>query len=104
MTRKRVRQSLTRLLSEPCFYCDGEGYLVSRQTICYRIYRQILRESNDMIGIKITLRVNPEIADLLLGDENKLIISLERKIDKRILIYPDSKYHMEEFEIFETLT
>ena len=104
MTRKRVRQSLTRLLSEPCFYCDGEGYLVSRQTICYRIYRQILRESTDMIGLKITLRVNPEIADLLLGDENKLITSLEKKIDKQILIYPDTKYHMEEFEIFETLT
>lgn len=56
-----------------------------------------------MIGVKITLRVNPEIAELLLGDENSLISSLEKKLGKQILIYPDTKYHMEEFEIFETL-
>ncbi|MBW2603037.1 MAG: Rne/Rng family ribonuclease, partial [Deltaproteobacteria bacterium] len=34
MTRKRIRKSLTRILCEPCFYCDGEGYLISKQTIC----------------------------------------------------------------------
>ena len=39
MTRKRTRQPLTRILCEPCFYCDGEGYLISRQTICYNIYQ-----------------------------------------------------------------
>jgi ribonuclease G len=103
MTRKRVRQSLNRIMSEPCFYCEGEGYLISMQSICYHIYRQILRESADMIGVKITLRVNPEIAELLLGDENSLIASIEKAIGKQILIYPDTKYHMEEFEIFETL-
>ena len=50
MTRKRTRKPLTRILCEPCFYCDGEGYLISRQTICYNIFREILRESNDMAG------------------------------------------------------
>ena len=39
MTRKRTREPLTRILCEPCFYCDGEGYLISRQSICYNIYR-----------------------------------------------------------------
>ena len=27
MTRKRTRESLGRLLHEPCFYCDGTGQL-----------------------------------------------------------------------------
>ena len=30
--------------------------------------------------------------------------SVQIAIDKQILIYPDANYHMEEFEIFETLT
>ncbi len=37
MTRKRTRKPLTQLLCEPCFYCDGEGYLLSRRSICYNI-------------------------------------------------------------------
>jgi len=103
MTRKRVRKPLTRILCEPCFYCDGEGYLISRQTICYDIYREILRESRDMMGVKVSLRVNPEIAELLHGEENHLIVSLERIIGKQIIIYPNSQLHMEEFDVLEIL-
>ena len=101
MTRKRIRQPLTRILCEPCFYCDGEGYLISRQTICYNIFREILRESHDMVGVKVSLKVNPEIADLLHGEENRIIVELERVIGKQIVIYPGAKLHMEEFDIFE---
>ena len=103
MTRKRTRQPLTRMLCEPCFYCDEEGYLTSRQTICYNIYREMLRGAPDMVGVRLTLRVNPKIADLLLSEENHIITSLEQILGKRIVIYPDSKFHMEEFDIFEVL-
>ncbi len=101
MTRKRIRKSLSRILCEPCFYCDGEGYLVSRRTICYNISREIMREVADMAGARLTLRVNPEIAELLHGEENSIIISLEKQIGKQIIIYPNSKFHMEEFDILE---
>ena len=103
MTRKRIRKPLTRILCEPCFYCDGEGYLISRQTICYNIYREILRESRDMMGVKVSLRVNPEIAELLHGEENHLILLLERMIRKQVVIYPDSQLHMEEFDVLDIL-
>jgi ribonuclease G len=101
MTRKRIRKSLSRILCEPCFYCDGEGYLVSRRTICYNIFREILRDVADMTGARLTLRVNPEIAELLHGEENSIIVSLEKKIGKQIVIYPNSQFHMEEFDVFE---
>jgi ribonuclease G len=103
MTRKRVRKPLTRLLCEPCSYCDGEGYLVSRKTISYNIYRAVLKEAGNMIGTRFTVRVNPEIAELLYGEESALISSLERKIGKRVAIYPNPKFHMEEFDILESM-
>jgi ribonuclease G len=101
MTRKRTREPLTRILCEPCYYCDGEGYIISKQSICYSIFREILRESQDMNGIRLTLRVNPQIAELLHGEENHLITSLEKVIGKQIVIYPNTTYHLEEFDIFE---
>jgi ribonuclease G len=103
MTRKRIKKPLTRVLCEACFYCDGEGYLTSKKTICYNIYREILRDSRDMMGVKVTLRVNPEIAEILHGEENNIIVSLERIIGKQIVIYPSAKLHMEEFDVFEIL-
>ncbi|QTA88445.1 Rne/Rng family ribonuclease [Desulfonema magnum] len=103
MTRKRIKKSLTRMLCEPCFYCEGEGYLISRQSICYNIFREILREAGDLMGSKITLRANPEIAELLHGEENHIIASLENSLGKQIIIYPNADYHMEEFDIFEIL-
>jgi ribonuclease G len=101
MTRKRTREPLTRILCEPCFYCEGEGYLVSRQSICYSIYREILRDAHDMDGPQLTLRVNPQIAEIFLGEEDILIASLERCIGKQIVIYPNPEFHMEQFDIFE---
>ena len=101
MTRKRVKKSLTSHLCEPCFYCDGEGYQISRRTICFNIYREILGASKDMAGERFTLRVNPEIAEYLHGEENRIIISLEQIIGKPIVIYPHKEFHMEEFDIFE---
>jgi ribonuclease G len=101
MTRKRTREPLTRILCEPCFYCEGEGYLISRQSICNNIYREILRDAHDMDGTRLTLRVNPQIAELFLGQENLLIANLERNIGKQIVIYPNPEFHMEQFDIFE---
>jgi ribonuclease G len=101
MTRKRTREPLTRILCEPCFYCEGEGYLISRQSICFNIYREILRDTLDLNGGRLTLRVNPEIAEFLHGEENEIITSLERQIGKQIVIYPNPQLHMEEFDIYE---
>lgn len=103
MTRKRVVKSLNRMLCEPCFYCEGEGLLMSRQTICNNIYREILRLCQDVTGDRISLRVHSDIADLLLGEANDIIISLEKQLERRLIIYPVSEYHIEQFHIIELL-
>jgi len=54
-----------------------------------------------MDGTRLTLRVNPQIAELFLGQENLLIANLERNIGKQIVIYPNPEFHMEQFDIFE---
>ncbi len=103
MTRKRNKKPLTNIMCEPCFYCEGEGYLISKQSICYNIYREIIREYHNMLGMALTLKVNPEIAELLHGEENQLIIDLECKVGKKVEIYAHPHFHLEEFDIYESL-
>ncbi|MFW6011023.1 MAG: Rne/Rng family ribonuclease [Desulfosalsimonas sp.] len=101
MTRKRIIKSLPRMLCEPCFYCEGESMLLSRKTICYNIFREVCRRGAEPESSRIDLRVNPAVADLLLGEENGLISSLENRIGRQICIYPDEAYHLEQYNITE---
>jgi len=103
MTRKRVRKNLTRTLCEPCFYCGGDGMLLSGNSICHKIHRDLLSEATDIMGNRFTVKVHPDIAQLLHGEEKELISSLEEKFGTPIVIYPEPGYHIEEYHIFESL-
>ncbi len=103
MTRKRTRRNLTRTLCEPCFYCNGDGHLLSKKSICHKIYRDLVSEAGDIMGNRFTVKVHPEIAQLLHGREKHLISALENQFSKPIAIYPEPHYHMEEYHIFESL-
>ncbi len=103
MTRKRTRRNLTRTLCEPCFYCNGNGHLMSGKSICHKIYRDLVSEAGDIMGNRFTVKVHPEIAQLLHGREKHLIAALEKQFSKPIAIYPEPHYHIEEYHIFESL-
>jgi ribonuclease G len=103
MTRKRTRNSVASMLCEPCFYCEGNGYLLSKQTICNNIYREALRGASDIAGEKVTIKVHPDIAEVLHGEEGQLVNSLERLLGRQIVIYPLPKFHLEQFEIEEVI-
>ena len=70
MTRKRIRRNLTRTLCEPCFYCNGDGHLLSGKSICHKIYRDLVTEATDIMGNRFTVKVHPEIAQLLHGPQH----------------------------------
>ncbi len=100
MTRKRTRENLNRLLSEPCWYCEGRGSLKSRKTICYEIFRDLERESLlSEKGGRIQVEVNPEIEHILKEEEQESILDLEKRIDRRIVIVAREPFHIEQYEI-----
>jgi ribonuclease G len=100
MTRKRTRENLNRLLSEPCFYCEGRGSLKSKKTICYDILRDIERETNTLANAAdILVHVHPEIAHVLKEEEQESIMDLQRRINRRITISEKDGLHIEQDEI-----
>ncbi|MBW1895709.1 MAG: Rne/Rng family ribonuclease [Deltaproteobacteria bacterium] len=101
MTRKRTRETLNRMLCEPCFYCDGEGYLQSKRTVCYNIFHDMVRQSVDMLAPYVTLKAHPEVAELLLGEESSLTDALEKAVNKKIIVQADPHFHLEQYDIFE---
>ena len=99
MTRKRVRESIGRTLCEPCPYCEGKGYVKSRTTVAYEIFRELRREIRDLPGYRLTLLVHPDIASLLYDEERQGVEEIERRFEKQIAITARQGFHIEQFEI-----
>ncbi|MDY0301873.1 MAG: Rne/Rng family ribonuclease [Trichlorobacter sp.] len=99
MTRKRVRESIGRMMCEPCPYCEGRGYVKSKTTICHEIFREVRREMLDIRGTKVLLTVNPQIADLLYDEERRGLEELEKKYRKHITVRAKPGFHQEQFEV-----
>jgi len=99
MTRKRVRESIGRILCEPCPYCEGKGYVKSKTTMAYEIFRDLQREMRNAPGYRMTLNVHPNVASLLYDEERSGIEELEKHHQKQITIHARPGFHIEQFEI-----
>jgi len=99
ITRKRVKQSLERVLTEPCPYCSGTGVIKSSSTICYEILSEVKKVSPDLNGHRLLLRVNPDIARALKEEEHAVVKDLKQSIGKDVTIKPDVHLHHEQFDV-----
>ena len=99
ITRKRVKQSLESVLSEPCPYCSGTGVIKSSSTICYEIVSEVRKVSPDLNGHRLLLRVNPDIARALMEEESAVLRDLKQSIGKDVTIKPDVQLHHEQFDV-----
>ena len=99
LTRKRVKQSLDKLLLPPCPYCSGSGQVKSVSTVCSEIYDEVRKLAPDMPGRKLVLRVNPEVARALEGDESSVLRSLSASCRRRARGAGDPLLHQEQFDV-----
>ena len=100
MTRKRTRENLNRLLSEPCYYCEGRGTLKSKKTICCEIFRDLEREAlQSPEADHIYIKVHPDIDTALKEDEQESMVDIEKRTARRIIILADDSLHWEQYEI-----
>jgi ribonuclease G len=100
LTRKRVKQSLERVLTEPCPYCSGTGTIKSSSTICYEILSEVRKIGADLNGGGgVVLRVNPEIARALKEEERAVMADLKLALGRDLTIRPDTHLHHEQFDL-----
>ena len=99
MTRKRTRQSLGRLMHEPCFYCDGTGQLQSKETVAFEILRELRRKKGTLPGYSVIINAHPAVADVLATTEKAAVADAENKYMRKIIVTPRREYHLEQFDL-----
>ncbi len=100
MTRKRVRESVTRMTNEPCSYCDGKGHIKSKITVAYEIFREIRREAAHYPEPVLVVNCHTEVARILQGAERDELRYLMDRHNKTIQVRPQQNYHQEQFDIY----
>jgi ribonuclease G len=99
VTRKRVKQSLERVLTEPCPYCSGAGTIKSSATVCYEILSEVKKVGADLDGPGVLLRVNPDIARALQEEERGVLKDLKQMLQRDVIVKPDVHLHHEQFDV-----
>ena len=99
MTRKRTRESLEHVLCSVCPTCGGRGSLKTPETVCYEIFREILREARQFDAQQLLVLASQEVVDLLVDEESTSLAELESFIGKAIRFQSEVLYTQEQFDV-----
>jgi hypothetical protein len=99
MTRKRTRENLVQQLCEPCSYCEGRGYVLSRESVTHKILREIRKDLPRFGGRRIAIAVAPRVAEMLRGAEREALAELGAELGREVEVRAVPGVHQEQFEV-----
>ena len=102
ITRKRVKQSLERLLCQPCTTCHGTGMTRSVRTVCYSIHEQVQKMISGLgDSQELMIRCHPDVGKALRGGEKRVMREMEEMTGKAVSVQPDPLMNIEHFDVIE---
>jgi ribonuclease G len=99
MTRKRTRESLEHVLCETCPTCSGRGTIKTVETICYEIFREVIRADRAFDANGYLVLASQEIVDSMFDEESSSVAQLEMQLSKSIKFQVESLYTQEQFDV-----
>ncbi|ROH87269.1 ribonuclease G [Pseudomethylobacillus aquaticus] len=99
MTRKRTRESLAHLLCEPCPACRGRGELKTAQTVCYEIFRELLRHARQFSAREFRVLASAKVIGMLMDEESQSLANLSDFIGKPVSLQVEPQHSQEDFDI-----
>jgi ribonuclease G len=100
LTRKRVRESLARQLSETCPTCDGRGIIKSRLTVAYEVMGEFAARARQLRPAALVANVHPEVHDVMVDQFLANITELGQQVNCDLRIHPKGSYHPEQFDLY----
>ncbi len=99
MTRKRTRESLERVMCEPCATCNGSGTVRTPETTCYEIFREIMRDARQYEAKELLVLASNEVVEMLLDEESTTLADLESFVGTRIKFRAENQYSQEQYDV-----
>jgi ribonuclease G len=99
MTRKRTRESLEHLLCHSCPTCEGRGFVKTAETVCYEVFREILRQARQFECQQLMVLAHQDVIERLLDEESAALGELEIALGKPIRLQTEALYSVEQYDV-----
>ena len=99
MTRKRTRESLQHVLCEDCPACAGRGFIMTAETTCFEVFREIIRQSRQFEFDEVMVLANQDVIELLLDEQARSLAELGEQTGKSIRLQTESLYLQDQFDV-----
>ena len=99
LTRKRTRESLEQIVCEPCPSCNGRGFTKTTETVCYEIFREILRRHDQFDADELVVLANADVVEMLLDEESSRVAQIEASTGKTIRLQTEAMYVQDRFDV-----
>jgi ribonuclease G len=99
MTRKRARESLQHVLCEDCPACSGRGFVMTAESVCFEIFREIIRQSRQFEFEEVMVLAHQNVIELLLDEQARSLAELEEQTGKSIRLQTESLYLQDQFDV-----
>jgi ribonuclease G len=99
MTRKRTRESLEHMLCMSCPTCEGRGFVKTTETVCYEIFREILRQSRQFSFQELMILAHQDVIERLLDEESAALAELEVHTGKPIRLQTEALYQQDQYDV-----
>ena len=102
MTRKRTRESLQHILGEDCPTCEGRGFVMTAETTCFEIFREIIRQSRQFEFDDVLVLAHQDVIEMLLDEHARSLADIAEQAGKSIRLQTESLYLQDQFDVVLT--
>jgi ribonuclease G len=99
MTRKRTRESLEHMLCQPCPTCEGRGFVKTAETVCYEVFREIVRQSRQFECRQLMVLAHQDVIERLLDEESSALGELELITGVPIRLQTEALYGVDQYDV-----
>ena len=99
MTRKRTRESLQHILCEDCPSCEGRGFVMTAETVCFEVFREIIRQARTFEFDEVLVLAHQDVVELLLDEQAASLADLMEQTGKTVRLQTESLYLQDQFDV-----
>ncbi|MBL4661768.1 MAG: ribonuclease G [Alcanivoracaceae bacterium] len=99
ITRKRTTENLQQMLCGTCHNCQGLGLVKTVESVCYELFREIIRAVRQFQTGQIMVLASTVLVDYIYDEHTESLAELEEELGKRITLQPETSYSQEQFDV-----
>ncbi len=99
MTRKRTRESLQHILCDECPTCNGNGFILTVESVCFEIFREVIRQARQFDFEEALVLAHQDVIEMLLDEQAPALAELQEQTGKTLRLQTEALYFRDQFDV-----